>query len=98
MKIIHAQFLAYRDSDGELSTDKYIRAIMDDGHDLMILAKPFIALRDYLENGGEVLQAEPIVEVNHVNLEMVKGAAPIPVGPVAKEVPVQSEPVKEADV
>ena len=91
MKIIHAQYQIYREADGTPTTDKYIRAILEDGYDTMILAKPFFALKEYLDSGAQVLMA-PEAEINHVNLEMAKGVKPVPnAPPVNVAVPLMSD-------
>jgi hypothetical protein len=89
MQFIHAQYLAYRDSDGTLSSDKYIRAIMADGHDIMILAAPFYALTDFIAGGGEILPPEPVVPMQ-VNLQVAQTAM------AAKA--AAAPPVEETDV
>jgi hypothetical protein len=89
MQFIHAQYLAYRDSDGSTSVDKYIRAIMIDGHDIMILAAPFFALKDYIDAGGEILPPEPIVPMQ-INLQVAQTAM------AAKA--AAAPPVEETDV
>jgi len=60
----------YRESDGTVTKDKYIRAILEDGSDIMILSAPFWMLTDYLQSGGEIAPA-PEPEIIQTNLEMV---------------------------
>jgi hypothetical protein len=73
MKYIYATYMYYREGDGTVTKDKYIRAIMEDGHDAMIVASQFFALKEYLDSGGEIApspEPEPIPN----NLEMVRKA------------------------
>ncbi len=73
MKVIHAAYHVYREADGTLTKDKFIRCIMDDGFDTMILARQFFLLKEYLDAGKEVFAA-PEPEVMQVNLDMVAAA------------------------
>jgi hypothetical protein len=73
MKIIYATYMYYREGDGTVTRDKYIRAIMEDGHDQMIVASQFFALKDYLDAGGTIAPS-PDPEPRPENLEMVRTA------------------------
>jgi hypothetical protein len=73
MAYVYATYMYYREGDGTITKDKYIRAIMEDGHDTMILAAPFFMLQDYLNAGGTIAPSpdpEPMPE----NIELARSA------------------------
>jgi hypothetical protein len=70
MKYVYATYMYYREADGSVTKDKYIRAIMDDGHDAMIVASQFFALKDFLDAGGTIAPS-PDPEPKLENLALV---------------------------
>jgi hypothetical protein len=75
MKYVYASYMYYRDGDGTVTRDKYIRAIMEDGHDQMILAAQFFALQDYLAAGGTIAPS-PDPEPMQSNLDAIPQTNP----------------------
>lgn len=73
MKYVYANYMFYREGDGTISQNKYIRAVMEDGHDQMILAAPFFALTDYLAAGNQIGPA-PELQVMQTNLDAIPQA------------------------
>jgi len=73
MKYIYANYMYYREGDGTITKDKYIRAVMEDGHDAMIVASQFFALKDYLDAGGTIAPS-PAPEVMQTNLDAIPQA------------------------
>jgi hypothetical protein len=73
MRYVYAAYMYYREGDGTISQNKYIRAVMEDGHDAMILAAPFFALQDYLAAGNEIAPS-PQPEIMQSNLDAIPQA------------------------
>jgi len=73
MRYVYASYMYYREGDGTVTKDKYIRAVMEDGHDAMILASQFFALKDYLDAGNEI-GPSPQPEVMQSNLDAISQA------------------------